>query len=124
VLIGTLGIRLIMWLGPTIPLPPGPGLLAALTEVTVTNDADGGWGVRVEGKVAARGTSRIDPAKRPKAIDLTPTEGEHKGQTARGIYEVEGDTLKICFAEPDKPRPTEFTGKTEATLAVFKRGKS
>jgi hypothetical protein len=47
VLIGSLGIRLIMWLGPTVPLPPGPGLLAALTDVTVTNDADGDDGFQL-----------------------------------------------------------------------------
>jgi hypothetical protein len=40
VLIGSLGIRLFMWLGPTIPLPPPPGVMASLTEVSVTNDAD------------------------------------------------------------------------------------
>jgi hypothetical protein len=41
VLIGTLGIRLVLWLGKTVPLPPPPGLAGALTEVSVTNDADG-----------------------------------------------------------------------------------
>lgn len=46
-LIGSLGIRLIMWLGPTVPLPPPPGLLAALTDVTVTNDADGDDGFQL-----------------------------------------------------------------------------
>ena len=39
-LIGSLGIRLFMWLGPTIPLPPPLGVMASLTEVSVTNDAD------------------------------------------------------------------------------------
>jgi len=47
VLIGSFGIRLIMWLGPTIPLPPPPGLLKALTDVTVTNDADGDDGFQL-----------------------------------------------------------------------------
>jgi hypothetical protein len=47
VLIGSFGIRLVMWLGPTIPLPPPPGLLPALTDVTVTNDADGDDGFQL-----------------------------------------------------------------------------
>jgi hypothetical protein len=47
VLIGSLGIRLIMWLGRTVPLPPPPGLLEALTDVTVTNDADGDDGFQL-----------------------------------------------------------------------------
>jgi len=41
VLIGALGIRLIVWVGATIPLPAPPGVMKALTEVTVTNDAEG-----------------------------------------------------------------------------------
>jgi hypothetical protein len=47
VLIGSLGIRLIMWLGPAVPMPPPPGLLQALTDVTVTNDADGDDGFQL-----------------------------------------------------------------------------
>jgi len=46
-LIGSLGIRLIMWLGAAVPLPPPPGLLQALTDVTVTNDADGDDGFQL-----------------------------------------------------------------------------
>jgi hypothetical protein len=41
VLIGALGIRLILWVGPTVPLPAPPGVMKALTEVTVTNDSEG-----------------------------------------------------------------------------------
>lgn len=46
-LIGSLGIRLIMWLGTVVPLPPPPGLLQALSDVTVTNDADGDDGFQL-----------------------------------------------------------------------------
>jgi len=41
VLVGSLGIRLILWVGPTIPLPAPPSVMKALTDVTVTNDAEG-----------------------------------------------------------------------------------
>jgi hypothetical protein len=40
-LIGALGIRLILWVGPTVPLPAPPGVMKALTDVTVTNDSEG-----------------------------------------------------------------------------------
>jgi hypothetical protein len=40
VLIGSLGIRLILWVGRTIPRP-APSVMKALTEVVVTNDAEG-----------------------------------------------------------------------------------
>jgi hypothetical protein len=47
VLIGSLGIRLVMWLGKAVPLPPPPGLLQALTNVSVMNDADGDDGFQL-----------------------------------------------------------------------------
>jgi hypothetical protein len=40
-LIGALGVRLILWAGPTIPLPAPPGVMKALTRLTVTNDSQG-----------------------------------------------------------------------------------
>jgi hypothetical protein len=43
---------------------------------------------------------------------------------ALAIYELDGDTLRICFAMPDRPvRPTEFSaGKGSVrALSVFKR---
>src|SRR5262249_18459548 len=54
-------------------------------KITVINEADGKWAIEVEGKVVARGTSEIDPTKKPKAVDLTVTEGENSGKTALGI---------------------------------------
>lgn len=57
------------------------------------------------------GVFKFDPTVKPKTIDLTFTDGPGKGQTQSGIYELEGDTQKICFAKPGQPRPTEFTTK-------------
>ncbi|MFT3769514.1 MAG: hypothetical protein QM820_29095 [Minicystis sp.] len=42
-----LGIRLLVWMGRTIPTPPPPGLLDVLGEVEVTNDARSGDGFRL-----------------------------------------------------------------------------
>lgn len=59
-----------------------------------------------------------DPSQSPKTIDL-----HAKGKTQLGIYEVDGDLLKICFAAPGNPRPADFS--TQAgdgrTSAVWKR---
>src|SRR5260370_14977966 len=52
---------------------------------------------------------KLDPAKKPKEIDMTFTEGANKDNVLKGIYEIDGDTFKICRALlPDKNRPTEF----------------
>jgi uncharacterized protein (TIGR03067 family) len=69
------------------------------------------------------GAFKIDPSKKPKVMDLMPEDGQYKGKTLLGIYELDGDTLKICFAEPGKDRPTEFSSKNGCVLAIHKRAK-
>jgi uncharacterized protein (TIGR03067 family) len=54
------------------------------------------------------GTQKLDPSKSPKTIDVTLTEGPNKGKVLLGIYEIDGDTLKVCFDLQGKKRPTEF----------------
>jgi uncharacterized protein (TIGR03067 family) len=72
------------------------------------------------------GTIEVDPSKTPKALDATQTsEGENQGKTTLSIYEVEGDTFKICSAGPGKDRPAEFSTKLGSGhfYRVFKREK-
>ena len=42
-------------------------------------------------------------------IDFTLTAGPDKGKTSRGIYSLEGDTLRIAYAGPGEERPKDFT---------------
>jgi uncharacterized protein (TIGR03067 family) len=69
------------------------------------------------------GTQRLDPSKSPKAIDVTVTEGLTKGAVMLGIYEISGDTLKVCFDPEGKKRPTEFKSAADAQtfVAIHKR---
>lgn len=54
---------------------------------------------------------KLDPAKTPKEIDLVNA-GMNKRETWKGIYELQGDTLKFCVATgSDQTRPKEFTTK-------------
>jgi uncharacterized protein (TIGR03067 family) len=70
-------------------------------------------------------TLRLDPTKKPKAIDVTFSEGPQKGKTMHGIYEFDGDNCKVGFAPLDKERPTEFVSKegTGHVITVWKPAK-
>lgn len=80
--------------------------------------------IQVADKVIAGGTFRIDATQKPKATDATYTEGPDMGKSFKGIYQIDGDTLKFCRAgSPDQKRPTEFKTKagTDGVASVYKR---
>jgi uncharacterized protein (TIGR03067 family) len=70
------------------------------------------------GDVVYKGTFKLDTAQKPKTIDLTFTEGPEKGNTALGIYELNGDTWRICLTVTAKERPKEFATKSGSGLAL------
>jgi uncharacterized protein (TIGR03067 family) len=74
----------------------------------------------------SRGTFLVDATKSPKTMDITITEGGAKGVTFRGIYELKGDTYKLCGSPKGKERPTEFDGKPGSgyILQVLERVKN
>jgi uncharacterized protein (TIGR03067 family) len=84
---------------------------------------DGKTTITMGGRVYFKADFTIDPTQKPKAIDYAMTEGPTKGKTHLGIYELDGDTVKFCFAAPGKTRPTDFTAKegSQRTLSVWKR---
>jgi len=67
----------------------------------------------------------VDPAKSPKTIDYTLLSGDDKGKQQLGIYELDGDTLTICYAAPGADRPTSFTTTANDgnTASVWKKSK-
>jgi uncharacterized protein (TIGR03067 family) len=81
---------------------------------------------RQEGNVTEEGTIKIDTTKKPATIDLSIRTGDDKGKLQLAIFEVKGDTLKLCLAVPDaKDRPTAFASPEGSKIAnvVFKRAK-
>ena len=94
------------------------------TVVTVENDgrtasADQlvGFKIVVEGnsrivknddQVLSRSTLKLDLSKQPKVIYLTMTEGMFKGNTLPAIYEMDGDTWKVCMALKGDEPPQGF----------------
>jgi len=82
--------------------------------------------VREGGKTVMNFTYSVDPTKKVKEIDLTLGVGPQKGRIDRGIYEIDGDTLRICIqSNKDAPRPTEFVSRTdsEVWLVILQRTK-
>ncbi len=75
-----------------------------------------------------KGTFTLDPTKTPKRIDIRSAEGPFKGKTLPGIYELKGDTLRLCLdgdGKADK-RPTAFEapGTTRNMLLTYRREKA
>jgi uncharacterized protein (TIGR03067 family) len=79
--------------------------------------------VFVQGRLFARAKFTVDPSKSPKTIDYAVAEGQFQGMMQLGIYELNGDSVKYCFADPGKQRPTDFTtrGKSGYTVGIWKR---
>jgi uncharacterized protein (TIGR03067 family) len=69
-------------------------------------------------------TFKLDETQKPRTIDLTFKAGD-KLQTAKLIYDLRGDDLKLCGGKPDKDRPKEFASKAGSglNLIVLKREK-
>jgi uncharacterized protein (TIGR03067 family) len=85
--------------------------------MTVTFEGDR-YTVKKGDEAIQVGIQKLDPSKSPKAIDVTVVEGLNKGAVMQGIYEISGDTLKICFASEGKKRPTEFKSASGAQTFV------
>jgi len=81
---------------------------------------DGKVTVQEDGKTTIQATHKIDPAKKPKQTDIAYTEGELKGKTVLGIYEIEGNDMKICYSL-GKDRPTDFAPKAGRVVIIYKR---
>jgi uncharacterized protein (TIGR03067 family) len=98
-----------------------------LKELLMVRDEAGKVVIRRGDEVVLEATTRkIDASRKPKTIDSEQTVGEQKGTIVQGIYELDGDTLRVCVVLPGKgERPTEFSGKAGSgcTLAVYMREK-
>jgi uncharacterized protein (TIGR03067 family) len=81
-----------------------------------------------DGNMTLKGTFKVDPAQKPKVLDATATE-DGKKETTVGIYEFDGDMLKVCYTPEGGERPKEFSTKAGTNehpimLDVYKREKA
>jgi uncharacterized protein (TIGR03067 family) len=86
-----------------------------LKEMTITFAGDK-FTVKRGDQVVQAGTNKFDATKKPKTVDATVTEGDQKGTTMLGIYELKGDTIRFCFDPKGEKRPTEFKSPTGSGL--------
>jgi uncharacterized protein (TIGR03067 family) len=72
-----------------------------------------------------QGTVKLDAAQNPKAMDIKGTEGPNKGKNFPAIYELKGDTLRVCYDLSGNKRPAEFKTKedTQLFLVTYRREK-
>jgi uncharacterized protein (TIGR03067 family) len=73
---------------------------------------------------AYQGTVVVRETSSPKIFDLHFEDGPEKGNTSLGIYELEGDTWRICLTTRGKRRPKEFAAPpgTGIALETLQRG--
>jgi uncharacterized protein (TIGR03067 family) len=80
-----------------------------------------------DGKALHAGTFRLNASAKPATIDFAHAEGDLKGKAWKGIYALDGDTLKICDNAPnmEKARPTALEAKSGSgyVLVTFTRVK-
>ncbi len=101
--------------GETIPTDQFENAVLTVTgDERVLKDGD---------EVKSKAKYKVDPTKTPKTIDIMVSEGTLKGKTIKGIYEITGDTMKICANLEGMNYPKEFKSETGSgiLLQTFKR---
>jgi uncharacterized protein (TIGR03067 family) len=75
-----------------------------------------------KGERREQATFTLDERKDPKQLDTT---GKDDGDVLHGIYQLDGDHLKLCLSKKEGDRPKEFVTKpgSEHGLLILKRQK-
>jgi uncharacterized protein (TIGR03067 family) len=93
-------------------------------EVTSVEIKDGVISINGAGKKEEGAKFKLDPAKTPAEIDITPL---NEKELVAGIYQTKetdkGLELNIAFAKGGGPRPKDFKGegKGEVVLKLFRK---
>jgi uncharacterized protein (TIGR03067 family) len=69
-----------------------------------------------------QGTFKLAPGEKPRHLTITPDDGAGE---LKAVYELDGDTLKVCGTDPGGERPKDFATKSgdHAMSFVLKRQK-
>jgi uncharacterized protein (TIGR03067 family) len=86
-----------------------------------TTIKDGKSSMTFEGKTT-KYSFIVDPTKKLKTLDRVLN--ERKDNTLRYLYELDGNTLRLCYnAEMGNVRPKEFKAEGTITILTFERKK-
>jgi len=90
--------------GKPLPAPPKELPTRSFTgDKLVTKDPGKKGDLAVE-----EASFKLDATKEPRHIDITR---KRDGRTVRGIYLLDGDTLKVAYHLGGEVRPTKFDGE-------------
>jgi|GEM_PF-525344 len=71
-----------------------------------------------DGSERDHGTFELGEGHQPRWMDITTK----KGDQIPAIYEIIGDTMRVCYALNGTPRPADFSGTgSDRVMAVYKR---
>ncbi len=76
-----------------------------------------------DGTVLSACELKVDAGRDPKTFDAKEVEGLGVGRIYKGVWEIEGDTLKWCFSTKDRPKGFEDKGDEDFFLLVLRRQK-
>lgn len=85
--------------------------------------AKAGRYVIVQGPRITRGSIQLDPNPSPKHYDVTIISGPAKPVVTRGVYEIDGETYRICLPLTGNTRPSAVRSQPGTIFFVFKREK-
>jgi uncharacterized protein (TIGR03067 family) len=99
------------------------GTVEPISKDAVRVITGGNYTMKLHPLLTIKGKYEIDPTTSPKNMETVASTGPNKDKRLLGIYELDGDSLKICYAAPGKDRPTEFSSKAGSgwILTVHKR---
>ena len=96
-----------------------PASAIGKARITIEGDrfVSSGMGATYEGKV------EIDESATPRTFDVKFDAGPEKGNTSYAIYELDGDTWRLCLTTRGSTRPKKFATEpgTGVALEILKR---
>ena len=103
----------------------GTAMPEAVVQKIVLKIHNSDYEVTVEGEGKDSGTVSLDVESNPKGMKITGVKGPNAGKTLPAIYELQGDTLRVCYDLSGAQRPKEFkTAKgTQLYLVTYSRKK-